>query len=58
MKEKSFQNTDTQCKAINHSFLNTGEFKDVLKNLNVGFVVIYGRCVGKQQDFDFDLTLA
>lgn len=58
MKEKKIQNTDTQCKAINHSFLSTGEFKDALKNLNVGFAIIYGRYLGKQQDFDFDFALA
>ena len=58
MKEKGFQNTGTQCKAINHSFLSTGEFKVALKNLSVGFTVIYGRCLRKTARFSFQLNLS
>lgn len=40
-KKKILKHRDTQCKAINYSFLHTGEYKDALKNLGVDFTIIY-----------------
>jgi hypothetical protein len=44
MREKRIKkHRDTQSKAISHSFLIMGEFKEALKKLEARFTVICGR---------------